>query len=96
MVKKIVDGKYDDVVIGFHDIATRKGSSNYGISQSAIQNWYALNKTNAITLVFGSPLAAASFVRLNRWRFATKMILFFRMLRLTGCVVILWQRVRCL
>lgn len=68
VVKKITEGKYDDVIIGFHDINPRKDFTlngrrytNYGISQSAIQNWYALNKTNAITLVFGNPLAAASF-----------------------------------
>ena len=60
VVKKIVDGKYDDVIIGFHDINTRKGTTNYGITQSAIKNWYTLNKTNAITLVFGNPLAATS------------------------------------
>ncbi len=60
-VKRIINGKYDDVVIGFHDLNTRKGSTNYGISQSAVKNWYSLNKTNAITLVFGNPLAATSF-----------------------------------
>ncbi|HMR82989.1 MAG TPA: glycoside hydrolase family 3 N-terminal domain-containing protein [Niabella sp.] len=58
VVKKILEGKYDDVIIGFHDINTRKGTTNYGITQSALKNWYALNKTNAVTLVFGSPLAA--------------------------------------
>lgn len=60
VVKKITEGKYDDVIIGFHDLNTRKGTTNYGISQSAIKNWYLLNKTNAITLVFGNPLAATS------------------------------------
>ncbi|TXI32557.1 MAG: serine hydrolase [Niabella sp.] len=61
VVKAIENGNYDDVIIGFHDIALRKGKNNYGITQSAIQNWYSLNKTNAITLVFGNPLAAANF-----------------------------------
>lgn len=58
VVKKILEGKYDDVIIGFHDINTRKGTTNYGITQSVLKNWYTLNKTNAITLVFGNPLAA--------------------------------------
>jgi len=61
VVKAIENGGFDNVIIGFHDIALRKGKNNYGISQSAIQNWYSLNKTNAITLVFGNPLAAANF-----------------------------------
>ncbi|GAB3007228.1 glycoside hydrolase family 3 N-terminal domain-containing protein [Niabella terrae] len=60
IVKAVNEGKYDKVIIGFHNISTRKGSRNYGISRSAIQNWYGLNKTNAITLVFGNPLSAAS------------------------------------
>ena len=61
VVKSILNGRYDAVVIGFHDISLRKGSSNYGISQSAIQNWYSLNKTNAVTMVFGNPLAMQTF-----------------------------------
>lgn len=61
VVKKVNDGRYDAVVIGFHDIALRKGSSNYGISQSAITNWYALNKPNAITMVFGNALSTSNF-----------------------------------
>lgn len=60
VVKAITEGKYDDVVIGFHDIGLRKGNNNFGITQSAIQNWYGLNKSNAITLVFGNPLAISS------------------------------------
>ncbi len=60
VVKKVLEGKYDDVIIGFHDINNRKGTNNYGISPSAIKNWYALNKSNAMTLVFGNPLAATS------------------------------------
>ncbi|WP_346235917.1 glycoside hydrolase family 3 N-terminal domain-containing protein [Niabella insulamsoli] len=59
--KAINEGKYDDVIIGFHDIGIRKGSTNYGISQTAIRSWYALNKDNAITLVFGNPLALRNF-----------------------------------
>lgn len=61
VVKKVEQGNYDAVIIGFHDINTRKGSSNYGITQTAIQNWYGLNKTNAVTMVFGNPLSMASF-----------------------------------
>ena len=61
VVKKIEQGRYDAVVIGFHDISVRKGSSNYGITPSAIQNWYGLNKNNAVTMVFGNPLAMANF-----------------------------------
>ncbi|MFT4094647.1 MAG: glycoside hydrolase family 3 N-terminal domain-containing protein [Niabella sp.] len=61
VVKAIEKGKYDDVVIGFHDIGLRKGANNYGITQSTIQNWYALNKSNAITLVFGNPLSLSAF-----------------------------------
>ena len=61
VVKKIEQGRYDAVVIGFHDISLRKGSSNYGITQSAIQNWYSFNKANAVTMVFGNPLAMSSF-----------------------------------
>ena len=61
VVKKIEQGRYDAVIIGFHDVALRKGSNNYGITQSAIQNWYSLNKTNALTMVFGNPLAMSSF-----------------------------------
>ncbi|GAB3420339.1 glycoside hydrolase family 3 N-terminal domain-containing protein [Niabella aquatica] len=65
VVKKIQEGKYDDVIIGFHDINPRKDFTlagkrytNYGISESAVKNWYSLNKTNAITLIFGNPLSA--------------------------------------
>ncbi|MCH5599845.1 hypothetical protein [Niabella ginsengisoli] len=61
VAKSIEQGKYDDVIIGLHDIAIRKGSRNYGISQSAVQTWYGLNKANAITLVFGNPLTASNF-----------------------------------
>ncbi|MFV0605936.1 MAG: glycoside hydrolase family 3 N-terminal domain-containing protein [Niabella sp.] len=61
VVKAIQQGNYDAVVVGFHDVGLRKGSSNYGISQSAIKTWYSLNKTNAITMVFGNPLALSSF-----------------------------------
>ena len=61
VVKAIEQGKYDDVIIGFHDLGIRKGSNNYGITQSAVKTWYSLNKTNAITLVFGNPLAVSNF-----------------------------------
>lgn len=61
VVKSITDGKYDAVIIGFHDIAIRKGSSNYGIPQSALQNWYSLNQKNAVTMVFGNPLSLSNF-----------------------------------
>lgn len=61
VVKKIEQGRYDAVVIGFHDINLRKGNGNFGISQSAMQNWYSLNKTNAVTMVFGNPLAMQNF-----------------------------------
>lgn len=61
VVKAVQNGRYDAVVIGFHDVNLRKGSNNFGISQSAIQNWYSLNKTNAITMVFGNPLAMGNF-----------------------------------
>ncbi|MFT3902824.1 MAG: glycoside hydrolase family 3 N-terminal domain-containing protein [Niabella sp.] len=61
VVKKVNEGKYDAVIIGFHDVNTRKGTTNYGISQSAMQNWYSLNKKNALTMVFGMPLALERF-----------------------------------
>lgn len=61
VVKAVQNGRYDAVVIGFHDISLRKGSNNFGITQSAIQNWYSLNKTNAVTMVFGNPLAMSAF-----------------------------------
>ena len=61
VVKSIEQGKYDAVIIGVHGLGLRKGSNNFGISQSAMQNWYSLNKTNAITMVFGNPLALSNF-----------------------------------
>jgi len=61
VVKKVLEGKYDAVILGFHDVALRKGSSNYGISQNALQNWQRLNQNNAVTLVFGNPLSLGSF-----------------------------------
>jgi beta-glucosidase-like glycosyl hydrolase/CubicO group peptidase (beta-lactamase class C family) len=61
VIKAIQDGRYDAVVIGFHNVNLRKGNNNYGISQSAIQTWYSLNKTNAVTMVFGNPLATENF-----------------------------------
>lgn len=61
IVKTIENGKYDAVVISFHNVGLRKGNNNYGITQTAIQNWYSLNKTNAVTMVFGNPLALGSF-----------------------------------
>ena len=61
VVKKITDGKYDAVIIGFHDVALRKGSSNFGISKNALQNWYSLNQKNAVTMVFGNPLSLTNF-----------------------------------
>ncbi len=60
-VKKIQEGRYDDVIVAFHDIEIRKSSKNYGISQTALQNWYSLNTTNALTLVFGNPLTISGF-----------------------------------
>src|SRR5690606_24693677 len=60
VAKAIQEGKYDDVIIGFHDLATRKGKNNFGITPSAMRSWYAFNNTNAITLVCGSPLAVSS------------------------------------
>ncbi|MEE6187289.1 glycoside hydrolase family 3 N-terminal domain-containing protein [Niabella digestorum] len=61
VVKAIEEGKYDDVIIGFHDLTLRNTkNNNYGITQEALKSWYALNKTNAITLVFGNPLAINS------------------------------------
>lgn len=61
VVKLVEQGRYDAVVIGFHNIGLRKGSTNFGISAAALKNWYTLNKTNAITLLFGNPLAASNF-----------------------------------
>ncbi|MCF3111133.1 serine hydrolase [Niabella sp. CC-SYL272] len=61
IVKKVVEGKYDAVILGFHDVALRKGSSNFGISQTALQNWQQLNQKNAVTVVFGNPLSLGSF-----------------------------------
>lgn len=61
VVKAVEQGKYDAVIIGFHNVNLRKGNNNFGISASALKNWYALNKTNAMTLLFGNPLAAANF-----------------------------------
>ena len=61
VAKSIEQGKYDAVVIGFHGLGLRKGAGNFGITQSAMQNWYSLNNTNAMTIVFGNPLAAQNF-----------------------------------
>lgn len=61
IVKKVIEGRYDAVILGFHDVALRKGSSNFGISQAALQNWQQLNQNNAVTLVFGNPLSLGSF-----------------------------------
>jgi beta-N-acetylhexosaminidase len=61
VAKKIAGGKYDAVVIGFHDLGLRKGANNYGITPSAMQNWYTLNQKNAITMVFGNPLSLSAF-----------------------------------
>ncbi|SDC63663.1 glycoside hydrolase family 3 N-terminal domain-containing protein [Niabella drilacis] len=61
VVKKVLEGKYDAVILGFHDVALRKGGSNYGISQNALQNWQRLNQNNAVTLVFGNPLSLGNF-----------------------------------
>lgn len=60
IAKKISDGKYDAVIIGFHDLSLRQGSGNYGISQSVLKNWYTINQSNAITMVFGNPLALST------------------------------------
>lgn len=61
VAKSIEQGKYDAVVMGIHGLGLRKGTNNFGITQSAMQNWYSLNNTNAITIVFGNPLAAQDF-----------------------------------
>ncbi|MBZ4188755.1 glycoside hydrolase family 3 N-terminal domain-containing protein [Niabella beijingensis] len=61
VVKKVLEGRYDAVILGFHDIALRKGASNFGISATALQNWRQLNQKNAVTMVFGNPLSLANF-----------------------------------
>lgn len=61
VVKNIIEGKYDAVILGFHDVNLRKGANNYGISQNALQNWQVLNKENAVTMVFGNPLSLSNF-----------------------------------
>lgn len=60
VVKAIESGKYDDVILGFHDINLRP-DNNYGITSNALKSWYTLNKTNAITMVFGNPLSISNF-----------------------------------
>lgn len=61
VVKAVKEGKYDAVILGFHDMSLRKGSSNYGISQSAMQSWFELNQKNALTIVLGNPLSLRAF-----------------------------------
>lgn len=60
IVKAIFEGKYDAVVLGFHGVNPGR-ANNYGISRDAIRLWNQLNAPNAITMVFGNPLAMASF-----------------------------------
>ena len=61
VVKQIEQKRYDAVVIGFHELNLRKGSNNFGITKTAMQTWYGLNKTNAVTIVFGNPQALENF-----------------------------------
>jgi len=54
------DGKYDAIIVGFHNYALRP-SDNFGISPAAINLYKQLNFIKTITLSFGNVLATKNF-----------------------------------
>ncbi|MEJ7912243.1 MAG: glycoside hydrolase family 3 N-terminal domain-containing protein [Chitinophagaceae bacterium] len=57
---QIINGKYDAVIIGFHQYAFRP-ANNYAISESAVQLWRSLQEQSSATFLFGNVYAAANF-----------------------------------
>ncbi|HVG40329.1 MAG TPA: glycoside hydrolase family 3 protein, partial [Chitinophagaceae bacterium] len=55
-----IKGKYDAVIVGIHDYATRL-ANNYGISAAALQLWKDLQTNNTATFLFGNVYAAQNF-----------------------------------
>ena len=65
VIKAILEKKYDEIVLGIHNVNLRKGNNNYGISDAALAAWKKLNTKNSITLFYGNPLAMSNMCNAN-------------------------------